>query len=31
MWRAEMDGTSQAAELDSKKVVVVPGPPVEAP
>lgn len=28
-WRAEMDGESQAVELDSKKVHVAPGPPAE--
>lgn len=28
-WRAEMDGGSQPAEIDSRKVYVVPGPPAE--
>jgi len=29
IWRAVMDGTSPAAELDSRIVFVMPGPPVE--
>lgn len=28
-WRAELDGRSQPTELDSRKVYIMPGPPVE--
>jgi hypothetical protein len=28
-WRGEMDGSSQPVEIDSRQVVVVPGPPAE--
>lgn len=28
-WRGEMDGGSQPVEIDSRKVLVIPGPPVE--